>query len=836
MKTSRMFHILLAVAFSFSLLGSLPRDAAAGFAADYDRSTPYVPGEIIVSFASQDPHLLSAQVSALADSVGAQVVRQYAGLSLLSVNEDADVFALAAKLSTSPGVAFAEPNYISWIPEDEALIASGEPTQISEISRVYADGSRHTFRVADLLAMRTERRAQFVPTYSNDGLNNWGWSAVNADIIWPNTAASPQICIVDTGVDIAHPDLTTRVTNGWDFVNFDNVPNDDNGHGTFVAGIMVARNNNGKGIAGVSNGTALAVKVLGAQGWGTSFDIASGIRYCADRPTIKIINLSLAGTSPSSTEYSALQYAINDRGKLIVTAAGNQGRTWNEAPPKAVAFPGSWASNMVCPDGTTMGIPCNNISTGILAVGASRGPGGTLWVDENGDSVHASNENFLAEQCATDFSNFGNWVQLAAPGENIHSTTPVSYPFWEGTYGEASASYDTWSGTSMSAAFVSGGAARAWSIYPAFTASEMKTHLINTGDPLTMASDGNILTLNQVYQGYYGSEYVGDAPFCWPNGSWDHGQFVNGWVNMSASRYLNVAAAMNRGAIEVTVTEATTNLPLKSTTIQALVGTVVKDTAVTGNFVTTHLINLPASTNYDLKINKTGFTAGAQKFGTVYVEAGKFNTDVTSIVSVGPSSRIHAVLNAQTSDLVLLYLWMPNLSSIGGVVGYANYLAFPPYSRSDTLGPGLLSDFPRARWYLNPGWPASYSYPNTQTITILPKPGAATSPYYVTGSMAAEGYDFIIRGDSVSFATSGRYVFRYWAAGVLKATVVGPSNCDLDGANDIPGDIDDEIFWEPGFVGWGNGSNFTIWNKCKAYDTISPYAVDENGISQTQAR
>ena len=75
---------------------------------------------------------------------------------------------------------------------------------------------------------------------------------------------------------------------------------------------------------------------------------------------------------------------------------------------------------------------------GLLSVGALRAPtDDRVWVDINGDDLQTEDEVYPAEDCATDFTNYGDWVEMIAPGESIYSTLPVSYPFWHNFYGES---------------------------------------------------------------------------------------------------------------------------------------------------------------------------------------------------------------------------------------------------------------------------------------------------------------------------------------------------------------------------------------------------------------
>jgi serine protease len=151
--------------------------------------------------------------------------------------------------------------------------------------------------------------------------------------------------VVDTG--IAYEDYTdpvkgtvfkqapdfvgTTFVAGYDFVNDDVHPNDDEGHGTHVAGTVAQTTNNTLGVAGVAfKASLMPVKVLGANGSGTLADVADGIRWAADHGA-KVINLSLGTTASSNTVKNAVAYAYG-KGATIVAAAGNDGKKRNMYP------------------------------------------------------------------------------------------------------------------------------------------------------------------------------------------------------------------------------------------------------------------------------------------------------------------------------------------------------------------------------------------------------------------------------------------------------------------------------------------------------------------------
>ena len=126
--------------------------------------------------------------------------------------------------------------------------------------------------------------------------------------------AGQRVAVLDTGVDSGHPDLAGAVLPGRDVVNDDAVANDDDGHGTSVAGVAAARAGDGLGTAGVSwAGRVVPVKVLDADGEGYDDDIIEGIVWAADQG-VAVINLSLGGPGASEALDEAIAYARRARG------------------------------------------------------------------------------------------------------------------------------------------------------------------------------------------------------------------------------------------------------------------------------------------------------------------------------------------------------------------------------------------------------------------------------------------------------------------------------------------------------------------------------------------
>ncbi|MBN1641492.1 MAG: peptidase S8 [Anaerolineae bacterium] len=255
--------------------------------------------------------------------------------------------------------------------------------------------------------------------------SQWALQTVGAPEAWGRTRGDGVvIAIVDSGIDLTHPDLAPVLwTNagempdngldddgngylddlhGWDYVEGDALPADEKGHGTHVAGIAAAATDNATGIAGMGWGGALmVVRVLDEEGEGDVADVADGIRYAAENGA-HVINLSLGGNSiPAGTVDAAVAYA-QGLGVLVVAAAGNSG--WS-----VPFYPAAYE--------------------GVLGVGATDQQDLKAW-----------------------FSNYGSYVDVAAPGVSLISTLPGGYGWL--------------SGTSMAAPMVSGLAALVWGTAP----------------------------------------------------------------------------------------------------------------------------------------------------------------------------------------------------------------------------------------------------------------------------------------------------------------------------------------------------------------------------------
>lgn len=193
------------------------------------------------------------------------------------------------------------------------------------------------------LAVAAPALAQTDPRRSEQ----WGLSMVKAPAAWPtSTGVGAVVAVIDTGVQRDHPDLGGRLLQGYDFVgddpeksgDEDSDPEDGDGHGTHVSGIIVANRDNGEGIAGVAPGArVLPLRVLDNNGEGFADDTIKAIHRAVDEG-VHVINLSLGDSIPLQSALlkdpaytSALQSAV-DHGIVVVVAAGNDGTPACENP------------------------------------------------------------------------------------------------------------------------------------------------------------------------------------------------------------------------------------------------------------------------------------------------------------------------------------------------------------------------------------------------------------------------------------------------------------------------------------------------------------------------
>ncbi len=259
----------------------------------------------------------------------------------------------------------------------------------------------------------------------------WGLDVIRAETAWRvSVGRGSVVAVIDTGVDSSHPDLIGRLLPGKDFVDDDDNPDDENGHGTLIAGIIGASTGNGKGVAATApSSRILPVRALDADGTGSTDDVVASIEWSVDQGA-DVINLSLAqeggGDGLLGSDLLAdrsVDRAIKDaaaRGVTVVVAAGND----HDGGRATTAY-----------DATV---------DGVLVVGAS-----------------------TKSDARAAYSNYGSGLDLVAPGggsardpsrnKGCTDANAIVSTWWDPDPGRAA--YGAGCGTSMAVGFVSGVAA-----------------------------------------------------------------------------------------------------------------------------------------------------------------------------------------------------------------------------------------------------------------------------------------------------------------------------------------------------------------------------------------
>lgn len=252
----------------------------------------------------------------------------------------------------------------------------------------------------------------------------WALERVRAPHAWGHsTGIDTVIAVLDSGVDLDHPDLASKLltSSDWDFVNDDMAADDDNGHGTHVAGIAAAATHNDIGIAGLGwDARILPLKVLDQEGNGSELALAAAIQYAVEHGA-DVINMSLGGDIPCRWPVDKQVDAAYAAGVVLVAAAGNDlGQT--------EIFPAN----------------CEHV-LGVAATDA-------------GDRQAS-------------YSNYGTHVSVAAPGSGIYST-------------RSGGSYYYGTGTSMATPHVAGLAALLLARYPAYTPDQIASAILDNAEDL----------------------------------------------------------------------------------------------------------------------------------------------------------------------------------------------------------------------------------------------------------------------------------------------------------------------------------------------------------------
>jgi subtilisin family serine protease len=388
---STVLALLLLAGTSLPVAAREPATGGASPAAPAPAAAAVIPGEVIVRLrAGRSTDALRARgLAVIAERAVAE-----SGLPFLVSTVGRPVDEVVAELATDPSVDVVEPNYRVELADEGTIVAVDDPQTGDQYS---------------LDQMRVRQA--------------WGTT----------TGAGNVIAVLDTGVKLDHPDLAGRLVAGYDFVNDDTNPSDDNGHGTWVSGIIVAKANDGYGIAGISwSDKVMPVKIMNGEGSGSTADLLDGLRWAADHGA-DVINMSIGGFPYSQLVQDAVNYAWG-KGAVLVGAAGNNRR-------EETFYPASF---------------------------------------DNVVSVSATQVN-------DEFSNWSSWgpkVDVSAPGSSVLTTNCYTCTY---------ADHDTWgshtfiSGTSFATPNVAGVVALIRAKYPTYTPAQVVSRLVGTTDDLGYA-------------------------------------------------------------------------------------------------------------------------------------------------------------------------------------------------------------------------------------------------------------------------------------------------------------------------------------------------------------
>ncbi|HEX5039100.1 MAG TPA: S8 family serine peptidase [Candidatus Limnocylindria bacterium] len=352
-----------------------------------------IPGEVIVQFREGRAdevtrvHGLTVEGQLGADKAAAPALVSTRGRG---VNE------VIAELLADPSVLRAEPNYVVRLAEEQtvAAVLVNDPKTGDQYSL-------DRMRVRD------------------------AWSRT--------TGGHNVVAVLDTGIQLNHPDLVGRTVRGYDFVHDDTNPSDDNGHGTWVSGIIAAHANDAYGIAGITwTDKIMPIKIMDREGTGSTADLLAGIQW-ATANGADVINMSVGGFPYSQIMQDAVNAAWN-KGVVLVGAAGNNRR-------RESYYPASFEH--------------------VVSVSATQ-----------------------PEDEFSNWSSYGPKVDVSAPGSSVLTTN-----CYVCTY----ADHDSWgthtfiSGTSFATPNVAGVVALIRAVYPNDSAQQIVNRLVDTTDDLGYA-------------------------------------------------------------------------------------------------------------------------------------------------------------------------------------------------------------------------------------------------------------------------------------------------------------------------------------------------------------
>jgi thermitase len=464
------------------------------FSASWAKS---VPGQVIVKF---KPGVIERFKGMQAADVSAAAIKASSIKALNSKIGVVKVEQLYRKaLENRPDWEHLADDYLIYFPETGSVKRAVDEYQIDP----------------NVISARENTIVRAYDTIPNDPefTNQYGLTNIKCPQAWDRTTGSSGVivAVLDTGITASHVDFAGKIdSRGYDFVNEDSDPADDYGHGTSVSGVIGAATNNGIGIAGVDwAAKILPVKVLDQNGNGSMSDILQGIVY-ANSLSVEVMNMSFGQYLPDSgLQQRCLEAYQND--VVLIAAAGNGGvEEWNGNP----SYPAGYSYVL-----SIAAVDQNDVRS--------------VWggIDPTTGNIQSSN--------------YGDWIDLSAPGTGIMSTN-MSGGYTLGN-----------NGTSLAAPFVAGAASLIRAASPGLTNQQVMDRLTNTTDDIDSLQDPQ-------YRGKLGSGRLNAADavagVSADIDSPSSGEYVKGSVGINGS-----ADGWNFSSYEV--------IALKGSTVEAIIST-----------------------------------------------------------------------------------------------------------------------------------------------------------------------------------------------------------------------------------------------------------------------
>lgn len=372
--------------------------------ANMEPDTDYIEGELVYLAASEE------EAKKIAECYGGTISDYSYGVAVADIEQTVmDAVKIAA--DTTISIPAVYPNIIYTI--DEEWDSSTVDTSDITIAEVSQDESNDSADTEEGASEPVDSEEGQIATQSAAELNSqWHHATIHTEEAWGTSDESKgkgvTVAVLDTGVDYDHPDLKDNIVGHISTVDSGDGM-DTHGHGTHCAGLIAAAEN-GTGVVGVAPKASIySVQTMGADGSGDTSSIVKGLEAALTK-NVDVISMSLGSQYYDALEQKAINKVLK-KGIVVVAAAGNGADTHRVDKDNYIV---------------NKGVPYKEYPAGydnVIAVAAT-------------DS----------KDCLTDFSNYGSWVDIAAPGGEIYSTVPTS----------TGKSHDYKSGTSMACPIVAG--------------------------------------------------------------------------------------------------------------------------------------------------------------------------------------------------------------------------------------------------------------------------------------------------------------------------------------------------------------------------------------------